>query len=83
MLWAHRSPPILLLSLSDYISVATQPQESLSIVRVDSNFSCDEAFVGVGRRRAYPLCSDPAVWPTDEEKISPCTSTGIEPETRR
>ncbi len=34
-----RSPPILVLSLSDYISVATQPQESLSIVRVDSNFS--------------------------------------------
>ncbi len=27
VLWAHRSPPILLLSLSDYISVATQPQE--------------------------------------------------------
>ena len=81
MLWAHRSPPILLLSLSDYISVATQPQESLSIVRVDSNFSLWRSFVGVGRRRAYPLCSDPAVLPTDEEKIY--TSTGIEPETRQ
>ena len=51
----------LVFSLSDYASVASKSQESLAIVRVDSNFSLVRDFVEMGLRRAYPLCSDPAV----------------------
>ena len=41
-------------------------REVFSIVRVDST-SPIEALEGVGLRRAYPLCSCPAVLPTDEK----------------